>query len=203
MGLYQRLLGHPFVYDVVRPLAVGGIDWSSFYARLDVSADDVVLDIGCGTGAALQYLSRFRQYEGYDTDPTAIAAARAKHAGRPKVRFVAEACTERDIEQLAPTRIALCGLLHHLSDDEALGLLQSIQRSPRLQRIATSDIVFLDGELISNTLAHLDRGCHCRRRQGYYDLIARSGLRLIESEVVRCHPKHGLAKYLMMTVEPG
>ena len=203
MGLYQRLLGNPFVYDVVRPLAVGGIDWSSFYARLDVKSDDTVLDIGCGTGAALQYLTRFSEYVGYDTDPTAIAAARAKHAGLPHVRFVCAPCTEHDIEQIAPTRVALCGLLHHLDDDEGLALLRAVRKSPRLLRIATSDIVFLDGALISNTLARLDRGRHCRRRQGYYDLITQSGLRLVESAIVRCHPKHGLAKYLMMTVEPA
>ena len=203
MGLYQRLLGHPFVYDVIRPLAVGGIDWSGFYGRLGATANDVVLDIGCGTGAALGYLSSFRQYVGYDTDRRAVAAAQSKYPLRPEVEFVGEVCTEQDVERIAPTRVALCGLLHHLSDHEGIGLLRSIQRSPRLRRIVTSDIVFLDGERVSNALARLDRGRYCRRRDGYLALVEDSGLRVTDSAVVRCHPRRGIAKYFMMTIEPA
>jgi SAM-dependent methyltransferase len=202
VGLYQWLLGRPFVYDTVRPLVVGGIDWSPFYARLGAGSDDVVLDIGCGTGEALRYLSSFREYVGFDTDPTAVAVARSKHKDRANARFVDSACTEQDIERLAPTRVALCGLLHHLRDDEAIAVLRALRRSPRLQRVATSDIVYLDGELLSNMLARLDRGRHCRDERGYHDLVASSGLVPVDSAVVRCHPTHGLAKYLMMTLAP-
>jgi hypothetical protein len=33
MSLYQRILGHPFVFNQIRPLFVGGIDWSPFMKR--------------------------------------------------------------------------------------------------------------------------------------------------------------------------
>ena len=68
MNLYQRVLGTPFVYNLVRPFAVGGIDMSPFYDRVQASAADVVLDVGCGTGDALRYLTDFARYEGIDTD---------------------------------------------------------------------------------------------------------------------------------------
>ena len=33
-GLYRKLLGHPFVYDQVRPRVVGGIDMRPLYDLL-------------------------------------------------------------------------------------------------------------------------------------------------------------------------
>jgi len=202
MELYRRLLGHPFVYDHVRPLVVGGIDMSPFYGRLDAREHDVVLDVGCGTGDALRYLTNFKRYVGFDTDSTAIESARRKHAGRPHASFVCAPCGERDVVELAPTVVALCGLLHHLTDAEAIALLASIRNASSVRRITTSDIVYLDGEVISNALAYLDRGRHCRTKSGYHDLVDCSGLRLVDSTIVRSHPRHGLAKYLLMTLEP-
>ena len=48
MKLYQRILGDPFVYDRIRPLVVGGSDWSPLYRNLAVEPSDVILDVGCG-----------------------------------------------------------------------------------------------------------------------------------------------------------
>jgi SAM-dependent methyltransferase len=202
MSLYQRVLGHPFVYDHVRPLAVGGIDMSPFYARIAAGPDDTIVDVGCGTGDALRYLHEFKEYVGFDTDGIAIDSARKKHGSRANTSFVAAPCTAADFERLAPTRVALCGLLHHLTDDEVLGLLRGLQRSGRLRRVVTSDIVFLDGELVSNFYARMDRGKYCRVQEGYFALVRESGLKLVESTIVRCHPTRGLAKYLLMTLEP-
>ena len=50
---YQKLLGHPFVYDRLRPWIVGGIDMTAFYESLESETTDVVVDVGCGTGDAL------------------------------------------------------------------------------------------------------------------------------------------------------
>ena len=56
MSLYSRIVGHPFVYNRIRPIIVGGIDVSGAYELLKMDAGSTVLDIGCGTGAALDYL---------------------------------------------------------------------------------------------------------------------------------------------------
>src|SRR5207244_492249 len=69
MRLYERILGHPFVYDHVRPRVVGGIDMSPVYDRLGAGAGSSVLDIGCGTGDALNYLHAVERYVGIDLDP--------------------------------------------------------------------------------------------------------------------------------------
>ena len=104
--------------------------------------------------------------------------------------------------EIEPTQVLLCGLLHHLSDEQALTLLAALKASPKLQRVVTSDIVYLERSAISNWLASMDRGRFCRRRPEYEALAREAGLRVVESDIVLCHPKTGLAKYLMMTLEP-
>jgi len=201
MNLYQRILGTPFVYNHVRPMAVGGIDMTPFYDRVNAGPEDVVLDVGCGTGDALRYLKGFARYEGIDTDDVAISFARKRYGDTPKVSFQCQLCTAEDVARIQPSRVLLCGLLHHLSDDQVLTLLASFKASPALQRIVTSDIVYLERSAISNFLASMDRGRFCRRPGAYEALVAQAGLRVVESTVIRCHPKHGLAKYFLMTIE--
>lgn len=202
MSLYQRLLGHPFVYDRIRPWVVGGIDWAPLYQNLAAGADDVILDVGCGTGIAHQYLSDFRAYFGFDTDPVAIKAAADKTAG-PKVHYECRAVTPADVARIRPTRVILAGLLHHLSDEECLALLQAFAAVPSIRRIASSDVVYLPGEHVSNLLAFFDRGKFVRRRPGFLDLPRRAGLRVVREEIVPSHPTNGKALYLLMTLEPG
>lgn len=202
MSLYQRLLGHPFVYNRVRPLVVGGIDWAPLYRNLESQAGDVILDVGCGTGIAHQYLRDFGSYSGFDTDPVAIDFAKT-HTGGPRVSYECAVVTAADIARIRPTRIILAGLLHHLSDGDCLGLLRMCADAPSVRRIATSDVVYLPGQYVSNVLAYFDRGKFVRKRQQYLDLIARSGLRIVRDDIVRSHPKNGKALYLMTALEPA
>jgi SAM-dependent methyltransferase len=202
MSIYQRLLGHPFVYNRVRPFVVGGIDWSPLYRNLDAGPDDVILDVGCGTGVAHQYLGGFAAYHGYDTDPVAIDFARAKTGG-PNVSYTCAVVTAEDIARIRPTRIILAGLLHHLDDDQCLDLLGTCAAAPPVKRIATSDVVYLPREPISNLLAYFDRGKFVRHRPQYLDLIRRAGLRIAREEIVRSHPRNGKALYLMTALDPA
>ena len=202
MSFYQRLLGHPFVYDRIRPFVVGGIDWSPLFGNLDAGPDDVILDVGCGTGMAHQYLRGFRAYYGFDTDPVAIKTASEKTAAA-NVYYDCRVVTPEDVARIRPTRIVLAGILHHLSDAECLALLGSCGGVPSVKRIATSDVVYLPGEHVSNALAFFDRGKFVRRRPPYVALASQAGLRVVREEIVRSHPRNGKALYLMMTLEPG
>lgn len=201
MSIAQRLLGIPFVYDHVRPFVIGGLDWSPLYRLLDAQPDDVVLDVGCGTGIALQYLQGFARYHGFDTDPVAISHAIHRHDRRANVRFECRPVGADDVATLRPDRIVLSGLLHHLADHDAQGLLSMCRSVSSVRRIATSDVVWLPGERISNFLARLDRGKHVRDRDGYRSLVENAGLRIVSEQTVRCHPRHGLAIYLMLALE--
>lgn len=202
MNLLQRALGNPFVYNRIRPLAVGGIDYSRFYRGLEADRTSVIVDIGCGTGNALGYLEDFVRYVGFDTDPTAVQFARTRHAARANVSFECRRLLAEDILAIAPTHVTMGGLLHHLSDDEVLELLRDLRLSAGLKRVMALDIVYLPGKALNNLFARLDRGRFCRHREQYESLVERSAFELRESVLVRSHPLTGLVWYLIMKLEP-
>lgn len=203
MSLHQKLLGMPFVYNHVRPLVVGGIDMGPIYRRLEATSGATVLDIGCGTGNALEYLDSFERYVGMDTDPIAIQAAQQRYGGRPGVTFSSRPCTEADVEALQPTHVVMAGLLHHLSDADAKQVLALPLKSSRFRRLVTQDIVYLDGaeHWVSNFFARLDRGRFCRRVEGYRALAEAAGLKIVSDALLWSHPNSRRAKYYVLTLE--
>lgn len=200
MSLVERFLGHPWVFDHVRPLATGGIDMSPAYVTLAPDDDAVVLDIGCGTGDALNHLHRFSSYLGVDTDPLAIRRAAQRHAGRRNVQFACRRAEPDDFTTRPVTHVCMVGLLHHLDDREAKQLLADVGACPRLVRAVSLDIVYLEGRLYNNLLARFDRGRFCRVTAGYEALVRGSGLRLEQSRLVPSHPKRGLVDYFVMSM---
>lgn len=203
MSLHQKVLGIPFVYNRVRPMVIGGLDMSPVYDRLEVTPDDVILDLGCGTGDALTYLRSFKRYVGFDTDRVAIGSARERHGSRQSVTFECKECTGADFVQHAPTVVVMAGLLHHLPSDAAVALLSLAGGTESVRRVVTQDIVYLPGaeHLISNLLATLDRGQHCRTPEGYLALAQQSNLRIVQDELLWCHPKSRRARYFVMTLD--
>lgn len=200
-GLFSKLLGHPFVYDQVRPRIVGGIDMKPLYDLLG-DARRVVLDVGCGTGDALKHLGPVDGYLGVDTDPVAIDAARARYGGRENVRFECRHLHAADVIDLAPTGVVLSGVLHHLTNAEAEGVLRLALGSPSLERIVTADIVFLPGKLFNNVLAMMDRGRHCREPDAYAALARRAGLDVEKGMTMESCPGNDRVQYYVMSLTP-
>jgi SAM-dependent methyltransferase len=200
-GLYQRILGHPFVFNQVRPRLLGGIDMSPLYDRLR-GERHTILDVGCGTGDALRYLEDFDAYVGYDTDPVAVEYMRAEYGKRPRVRIEHGLVTSNEVVQISPTAAILAGVLHHVPDDYARELIITLRASPRLSRVITQDIVYVPGMRLNNALAYLDRGRHCRNMKQYEALARGAGLRIEASDLVPSNPKSGRVVYLMMTLAP-
>jgi SAM-dependent methyltransferase len=200
--MYRKLLAKPFVYDRVRPWVIGGLDMTPVYERLGARSNDVVVDVGCGTGDALRYLQSFAEYHGFDVDAAAIERARERAASRQGVVYEARAVTEADLESVQPTLAILAGLLHHLDDAEAGELLSMLARTTSIRRIVTQDVVFLPGERVSNLLARLDRGRFVRDEHGTRELVAQAGLHLEDAQIVRSRPRSGRALYLVMTLAP-
>jgi len=201
-GLYQKILGHPFVYEQVRPRVVGGIDMRPLYELLPAQARRVVLDVGCGTGDALRYLDDFEQYLGLDTDPVAIAAARRRFGSRPNVRFEERTLRAEDVADLEPTAVVLSGVLHHLTNAEAEAVLRLAAGSSRLVRIVTNDILFVPGKLFNNVMAMMDRGRYCRDPDAYASLARRAGLEVASAQTVLSSPRSGRVQYYMMALTP-
>ena len=194
------MLGHPFVYNQVRPWVVGGVDMSPVYASLEAGPDDVIVDVGCGTGDALHYLRSFKAYHGFDIDPVAIEFARKAAAGRANVSYEARLLGTEDVAAIQPSLVILAGLLHHMEDAQATKLLRMFAGTRSIRRIVTQDPVYLTRENVSNLLAWLDRGKYVRREAGYRGLVAQAGLELESAGVMRSHPESGRARYFVMTL---
>jgi SAM-dependent methyltransferase len=173
---------------------------SPVYARLEAQPDDVIVDVGCGTGNALHYLPSFEAFHGFDTDPVAIEFARGEAADRPNVSYEARAMTAKDLAAIRPSLVILAGLLHHMDDAQARELLGMFADARSIRRIVTQDPVYLRRENVSNLFAWLDRGKFVRREDGYRKLVAQAGLELGDAEVVRSHPESGRARYFVMTL---
>ncbi len=201
-GLYRKILAHPFVYDQVRPRVVGGIDMRPLYDLLGPEARRFVLDVGCGTGDALRYLSGYERYLGVDTDEVAIATARKRWGNRPGVRFEHRTLRAEDVAELAPTGVVLSGVLHHLTNAEAENVLRLVAGSPRLVSVVTSDIVFLPGRLFNNVMAMMDRGRYCRDPDAYASLARQAGLVVKRGMTISSSPDNDRVRYYVMVLAP-
>jgi SAM-dependent methyltransferase len=199
---YQKVMGSPLVYNTIRPFFLGGLDLSPFYARLGSGDDSTILDVGCGTGNALEYLTSFQSYVGYDTDPIAILSAQRDY-GAPNVTFCAKECTEADVLRIRPSIVVLCGVLHHLPDEYAVSLMRALAQAPQFTRLCTLDITYLKGaqHWVSNILASLDRGTFCRRPEAYIELAKSAGLQVREHTLLWNSQRRHIARYHVMTLE--
>ncbi len=198
MKLVERVLGHPWVYEHVRSLPVGGIDLSRAYRLLECDERSVVLDVGCGMGDALRHIGKYADYLGLDTDGVALAHARARHAGRRNLRFEQRSCSAQDLSARPVSHVSLIGVLHHLSDREALGLLRALASCASLVRAVCVDTVYLEGRFYNNLLAWYDGGRYCRDPGGYPRLAREAGLQVHTQQIVRSHPTRGLVDYFVM-----
>jgi SAM-dependent methyltransferase len=208
MSLYSKVLGLPLVYNYVRPMFVGGIDMSAVFAHASVRSEDTIFDVGCGTGVALEHLPPFKAYRGFDTDPGALEAARgraekrkARLAEPEQVAFEARELGAQDVELGQPNVVLLAGVLHHLSDEQCVGLLQVLRESSRLRQVLALDVTFLPGQLFNNVLSVLDRGQYPRHPGGYVTLGERAGFQVTLGKPQPAGPKSKVT-YWLMTLSP-
>ena len=142
-----------------------------------------VLDIGCGPGHILEYLPADVSYCGFDTSASYIAYARRRYGKRGAFycqRFDSDMARELESFDL----VLMAGLLHHLDDREAIGLLSLVR--PLLRE--SGSLITLDGcyaagqSRIARFLLQRDRGA-CIREAGAYVRLASTAFGRVDSHV--------------------
>jgi SAM-dependent methyltransferase len=190
--LKDRFLAVPWVYDTIRPLAIGYIDHDRLARFCRVGGSDRVFDLGCGTARLVEHL-RCERYLGVDLD--SFAVSRARRFQGPHVRFMAGDDWDEAFHALAPTVVLMIGLVHHVSDGDFASIVARVRKASRdLPRIVTFETTYLSGYPLNNFLSRLDRGRFVRRPAEYDALFARNGLRVEHREILPT--RLALARYI-------
>lgn len=182
-----RLITFPVVYMALgRLLGAKAVRRRHIEEVLKPIAGMRVLDCGCGPAALARYLPKV-DYTGIDLNAAHIDHAR-RHWGDRGVFIVGD--VTRDLDGLADPfdLVIVSGLLHHLGDAEARGLLAQLARIVKPGgRVVTRDGVWLPGQHpIARLLKKLDSGLNIRTADGYFRLA--EGLPFaIETRIFRNH----------------
>ncbi|PNS09214.1 class I SAM-dependent methyltransferase [Solilutibacter silvestris] len=170
----RSILSMPWAYDALQGML--GVT----HARKVVCEDyiraqpgDVVVDIGCGTAEILKFLPENIRYYGFDLSQHYIDSAKRRFAARGQ--FQCADVTTMGSSDIPPCQVAIAfGVLHHLDDAAAYGLINSLyDRLAHGGRLITVDPVFVSGQAwVAHELIRRDRGQNVRTCEGYMDLVS-------------------------------
>lgn len=167
----RSILSHPWVYRGLREV-LGLNRWLARYVASYVKpvVGDRLLDIGCGTGEIVRYLSGV-DYVGVDRHRPYIDHAHKHFADQG--RFIcADVAGHIDEFRSSFDLVTANGLLHHLDDDLACRLFEiGSSVLGTAGRMVTVDPCFHDGQpALARFIIERDRGQNVRRPEQYLAL---------------------------------
>lgn len=189
----RSILSYSSIYDLfqwIMGAKRGRTIFSSQYIK--AREGDYVLDIGCGTAEIRLFLPNV-EYFGFDPNAHYIEAAKNRLREAHKTGTLLHAnLGEAALTELPKFDIVLVsGVLHHLSDDQAIQLAKLAKTALKEGgRLITIDPCFIEGQSpIARYLVSHDRGQHVRDVQSYQTLMSS----LFSS--VACDVRHDLARF--------
>ncbi len=173
-GIYSWL-SMPWVYDFCQRLIRSQASRSEFFRKHIRPVEGMrVLDVGCGTGDALQYLKNVT-YLGIDRNEAYITAAK-KRWGRPADFICGDVSTISELK-LGQFDVVFClGVLHHLDDAAVSGLLHEISSilTPH-GRFISHDPVYVESQSrAAQWIVSRDRGQFVRTPEAIQNLAKSS-----------------------------
>jgi SAM-dependent methyltransferase len=153
-------------------------------ARL--KAGDTVLDVGCGPAYYFEQLPQPINYHGFDTEPRYVEWANKKWGDKGATVHLGIFDAEQAAKLPKVDAVLLLGLLHHLSDDQSLQLLDLAGKvlGPG-GRVVSVDTCFEPGQgRISRWMSENDRGEHVREPK-QFEHLARTAFGSVEGYVER------------------
>jgi SAM-dependent methyltransferase len=164
----------PRVYNLLQRLVGGGRDRAAFVRKhVVLRPGEKVVDAGCGTGSALEFLSQVN-YFGFDPNPHYIHVARSRYASRG--RFLCGDAGDprvRELAQDADVFLSL-GVLHHLTDQQ-IGEILRLARAclhPGGRFIFYEPCFSANDDLLGRIFMRLDRGGNIKTDQAWRALLS-------------------------------
>ena len=154
----------------------GDVNIKRMLKELIVKKNLSILDIGCGPGNMIKYLS-FNKYFGFDSDKKYISYASKKYKD---CNFFCEIFSKSSINKIDKVDVVmLFGLLHHISNNEALELLENVKLTlKKNSKIVILDPVFIESQNpIAKFLIKNDRGNFVRTADEYQEIFKQTNLR--------------------------
>ena len=193
----KYIFDQPFFYEKVRAFLIGGHPFRKTLDLLDAQSTEVILDVGCGPGHMAEKI-RFKNYIGFDNDPRSIEVALRRKVSNAV--FTQQDIADYDFGQVKPEKAILSGVLHHLSDSDALYVLKILARTVS-KWIVTDDPIRARYHFVNNILCSLDRGEHIRSESEMLKLFNEAGL--VVDRKLLFYSNTRVSKHIAFRLLPG
>lgn len=190
---FRPILDLPWVYQMWGSI-IGADPYRKTLAKEYIRSrqSDRILDIGCGPGSMVPYLS-WSEYVGFDANSDYVRRAQRCF---PEARFVCNRVSEHSVPESGYFDIVVAlGVVHHLDDEEAGRLFQMAYRALKPDgRLITIDGVLLRGQSrFAEFLLKRDRGRFVRPQDAYIEVASKSFARItaaVRSDLLRIPYTH-------------
>lgn len=173
----RRILSSATGYSLFQDLAGAGKlrRWlSTHFWR--IPPESKVVDVGCGTGDVLSFLPDAVTYLGFDPSEPYIREASRRFANRTRTTFLHGVAPDfRNDPRFKDTDVVLCnGVLHHLDEREASGLLGFARHILRDggRFLGTEPCYLMHQSRLSRWIMRLDRGANIRYEEEWKQLVS-------------------------------
>lgn len=173
----RRVLSLPWIYEQFQNLtgAIQARRWmAENYWRL--KSGDKVIDIGCGPGVILDCIPNDVTYLGFDVSEDYIKSAQERYGSRATFMLTtAGELLKKPDARFDNADLVICnGLLHHLSDDEALDVLRFAHKvlKPGGRVICEEPCFLVKQRWLSRMIMNMDRGNHVRQERAWKALVS-------------------------------